>query len=104
MSATVVYYPDSYIELLTLLKDRVLSGRAAAFPRSNVQIGVSTNFNKICGCDLQVPLHPVLLMNPWPSMLLSVSGDMSADEVCLLLYWRSRCIPLPPACVVRHDL
>jgi hypothetical protein len=56
MSATVVYYPESYIELLTLLKDRVLSGRAASFPRSNVQIGISTNFNKICGCVLQVRL------------------------------------------------
>ena len=56
MSATVVYYPSSYIQLLTLLKDRVLSGQAAGFPRSNVQIGVSTNFNKICGCVLQVAL------------------------------------------------
>ena len=55
MSATVVYYPNSYIQLLSLLKDRVLrGGSAAAFPRSNIQVGVSTNFNKLCGCVLQV--------------------------------------------------
>lgn len=60
MSATVVYYPTSYIQLLGLLKDRVLSGSAASYPRSNIQIGVSTNFNKICGCVLQVRRTPFL--------------------------------------------
>lgn len=54
MSATVVYFPSSYIQLLDLLKDRVLRGSAAGFPRANIQVGVSTNFNKICGCVLQV--------------------------------------------------
>ncbi len=53
MSATVMYYPNSYIELLSLLKDRVLTGSAAAYPTSNIQVGVSTNFNKLCGCVLQ---------------------------------------------------
>ena len=56
MSATVVYYPNSYIQLLSLLKDRVLRGSAAAFSRSNIEVGVSTNFNKLCGCVLQARL------------------------------------------------
>ncbi len=78
MSATVVYYPESYIRLLTLLKDRVLSGRAAAFPRSNVQVGVSTNFNKICGCVLQVALPAA-----YPSTCLPVTDMMASSRLGL---------------------
>ena len=75
MSATVVYYPESYIQLLTLLKDRVLSGSAAAFPRANIQIGVSTNFNKICGCVLQVCIYQLSSFGhlDWPKLSCSSS-------------------------------
>lgn len=54
MSATVFYFPESYIELLTLLRQRVLRGAAASYSPANIQIGISTNFNKLCGCVLQV--------------------------------------------------
>lgn len=53
MSATVMYYPESYIQLLTLLKDRVLQSKPS-YNANNIQIGISTNFNKLCGCVLQV--------------------------------------------------
>ena len=53
MSATVVYYPESYTKLLTLLKERVLKKKPSYNP-DNIQIGLSTNFNKLCGCVLQV--------------------------------------------------
>ena len=83
MSATVVYFPSSYTQLLTLLKDRVLQN--TNFPRSNIQVGISTNFNKICGCVLQVricpfsspssmlPLfHQIWIL--WSNMLLILKG------------------------------
>ena len=52
MSATVVYYPNEYISLVKGLKARVAAGRPGV--ASNIHIGVSTNFDKICGCVLQV--------------------------------------------------
>lgn len=52
MSATVVYYPNEYISLIPTLKARVAAGRSSL--ASNVNVGISTNFDKICGCVLQV--------------------------------------------------
>ena len=52
MSATVVYYPNEYISLIPTLKARVTTGRGSG----SVNIGISTNFDKICGCVLQVLL------------------------------------------------
>ena len=50
MSATVFYFPGSYVKLIPDLKKRLASGQASA---SNIRIGVSTNFDKLCGCVLQ---------------------------------------------------
>ena len=50
MSATVFYYPGSYVKLIPDLKQRLATGQA---PASNIRIGVSTNFDKLCGCVLQ---------------------------------------------------
>lgn len=52
MGASVIFYPSSQRQLLTLLKDRVL--RSTTFPRSKIQVGVSMHFNTVCGCDLKV--------------------------------------------------
>ena len=50
MSATVFYYPGSYLRLVPQLRARLTSG---GVPSANVKIGVSTNFDKLCGCVLQ---------------------------------------------------
>jgi hypothetical protein len=53
MSATVFYFPQSYRTLMPLLRTRVLANKPPAWG-ANLQIGVSTNFDKLCGCVLQV--------------------------------------------------
>ena len=55
MSATVFYFPGSYVKLIPDLKQRLASGQASA---SNIRIGVSTNFDKLCGCVLQARPPP----------------------------------------------
>ena len=56
MSATVFYYPSSYVQIVDQLRSRVLAGKPASWA-NNIKIGTSTNFNKLCGCVLQVGLH-----------------------------------------------
>ena len=51
MSATVVYFPGSYVKLLPDLRQRLAAGQASS---GNIKLGVSTNFDKLCGCVLQV--------------------------------------------------
>lgn len=57
MSATVFYFPASYVRLLPVLRQRLTTGSVSA---SNVKLGVSTNFDKLCGCVLQVKSHSML--------------------------------------------
>jgi hypothetical protein len=52
MSATVFYFPGSYLRLIPQLRAHIAAG---SIPSSSVKIGVSTNFDKLCGCVLQVP-------------------------------------------------
>ena len=66
MSATVFYYPASYVQLIPDLKQRLATGQASA---SNIRIGVSTNFDKLCGCVLQAC-----------SLLLFLVGELSAGQ------------------------
>lgn len=53
MSATVFYFPGSYVKLLPVLRRRLAAGSVSS---SNIKLGVSTNFDKLCGCVLQVSL------------------------------------------------
>ncbi len=72
MSATIFYYPGSYVRLVPALRTRLTSG---GVPSANVKIGVSTNFDKLCGCVLQAScrctllhgLHPMMLIRTWPA-------------------------------------
>ena len=54
MSATVMYYPQNYTTLIPLLKNRIAKSNPGY--ASNINIGVSTNFDKLCGCVLQARL------------------------------------------------
>ena len=53
MSATVFYFPSSYVTLIDQLRSRVLRGKPSSWA-GNIRVGTSTNFNKLCGCVLQV--------------------------------------------------
>lgn len=70
MSATVFYSPGSYVKLLPVLRRRLSAGSVSS---SNIKLGVSTNFDKLCGCVLQVSpfVAPVLrAVNVTPLHLL----------------------------------
>jgi hypothetical protein len=50
MSATIVRHPSSYTAIIPRLKAALLAGREDAdLLRPNILVGVSTNFNKLCG-------------------------------------------------------
>ena len=53
MSATVMYYPEEYINLLPTMQARITAGRPSSYA-DNVRVGVSLNFDKLCACVLQV--------------------------------------------------
>ena len=49
MSAMVTHFPREHARLLPHVKSLILNGRDALADR--VRVGVSTNFNKLCGMD-----------------------------------------------------
>lgn len=55
MSATVMYFPQQYTDLLPGLRARITATRPSSYA-SNVRMGVSLNFDKLCACVLQVCL------------------------------------------------
>ena len=55
MSATVFYFPGSYLRLIPQLRARISAG---SIPSASVKLGVSTNFDKLCGCVLQARGSP----------------------------------------------
>ena len=69
MSATVMYYPQQYSSLLPGLRARITTGRPSSFA-SNVRVGVSLNFDKLCACVLQV----LLLCQCWGAVLRLVQS------------------------------
>ena len=84
MSATVVYYPNEYIGLINNLRARIVAGRPQSWA-NNINIGISTNFDKICGCVLQVRLAE------YSSFCASAAG-------WLLPHLAQRCLRAPVCC------
>eukprot|EP01024_Parvocaulis_polyphysoides_P038886 TRINITY_DN3511_c0_g2_i1.p1 TRINITY_DN3511_c0_g2~~TRINITY_DN3511_c0_g2_i1.p1 ORF type:complete len:548 (-),score=70.28 TRINITY_DN3511_c0_g2_i1:1419-2846(-) len=50
MGATIMYNPQSYIQLYHELQNRILSN--SSIDPHNLKIGLGFNFNKLCGCVL----------------------------------------------------
>ena len=84
MSATVFYFPGSYVKLLPDLRARLSKGQASS---GNIKLGVSTNFDKLCGCVLQVPDA---------RMLLQVALLILHDLVRIACEQRKRLLPQMP--------
>lgn len=57
MSATVMYYPQQYVELMEVMRQRLLQGRPDAWA-PNVKIGLQMNYNKLCACVTEDAIHP----------------------------------------------
>ena len=57
MSATVMYYPQQYVELMKVMRARLLEGRPDSWA-PNVKIGLQMNYNKLCACVTEDAIHP----------------------------------------------
>lgn len=57
MSATVMYYPQQYVELMEVMRQRLLRGRPDSWAL-NVKIGLQMNYNKLCACVTEDAIHP----------------------------------------------
>lgn len=57
MSATVMYYPQQYVELIDVMRGRLLAGRPDSWA-PNVKIGLQMNYNKLCACITEDAIHP----------------------------------------------
>jgi len=57
MSATVMYYPQKYVELMDVVRGRMLEGRPASWA-ANLKIGLQMNYNKLCACIEEDAIHP----------------------------------------------
>ena len=57
MSATVMYYPQQYVELMDVMRARLLEGRPDSWA-PNVKIGLQMNYNKLCACVTEDAIHP----------------------------------------------
>lgn len=80
MSATVFYYPESYVKLIPDLKQRLATGQASA---SNIRIGVSTNFDKLCGCVLQARPPPCQLSHGCSQPGSMLSTGAGGSQACM---------------------
>jgi hypothetical protein len=50
MGRTVYTYPTAWKTVTDQLRNRLLFSSGSQLQRPNVEIGISHNFNKICGC------------------------------------------------------
>lgn len=83
MSATVFYYPKSYLTLVPYIKNRVLAGKPASWA-SNIEVGLSTNLNKLCGCVLQDMVDPSRYVDEFPGAFEKVRGNFDLPAISAL--------------------
>ena len=83
MSATVFRHPRSWKSLVGTLKDRISAGRDAAF-KKNIQVGVSTNFNKLCGCVGLDIIDPSEYVRRYPELWDKVKDQFDLQEIAAL--------------------
>ncbi|KAK9785590.1 hypothetical protein WJX73_003263 [Symbiochloris irregularis] len=80
MSATVFYYPNSYIDIIPILRQRVLAGKPSSWS-SNIRIGTSTNFNKLCGCVLVNLVDPSEYLSLYPAAFAPLKSEFDLNAI-----------------------
>lgn len=83
MSATVFRHPSSWRSLIATIKDRVGKDRSTLF-KGHIQVGVSTNFNKLCGCVGLDIVDPQEFVSQYPVLWQKVQGEFDLNEVAAL--------------------
>ena len=80
MSATVFRHPESWRALIPQIKERLLAGRDEAF-RQNIQVGVSTNFNKLAGCVGLDIIDPAEYVRRYPVLWDAVKDQFNLPAI-----------------------
>lgn len=80
MSATVFRHPKSWRQLVGLIKERVGQARGPAI-QNNFKVGVSTNFNKLCGCVGLNIIKPTEFVEQYPILWEKVKGEFDLPEI-----------------------
>jgi len=83
MSATVFYHPRSYATLIPYVRNRVLAGKPAPWA-ANIEIGLSTNLNKLCGCVLQDMIDPSKYVDQFPGAFEAVKSQFDIPAITAL--------------------
>jgi hypothetical protein len=83
MSATVFRHPQSWRNLVGFIKERVGQTRGAP-AQNNFKVGVSTNFNKLCGCVGLDIVDPAELVAKFGSLWEKVKGEFDLNEIAAL--------------------
>ncbi|CAL8461829.1 g1360 [Coccomyxa elongata] len=81
MSATVFYFPGSYVKLLPVLRRRLSAGSVSS---SNIKLGVSTNFDKLCGCVLQDMVDPSQYLQQFPAAFAPLKSSFDLTSLSTL--------------------
>nr|QOL01152.1 putative extracellular protein CSOL_075 [Pseudococcomyxa simplex] len=81
MSATVFYFPASYVRLLPVLRRRLSAGSASS---GNIKLGVSTNFDKLCGCVLQDMVDPSQYLQQFPAAFAPLKSRFDLTSLSTL--------------------
>ena len=80
MSATVFYFPASYSTLVPYIRNRILAGKPAAWA-PHIEIGLSTNLNKLCGCVLQDLVDPSRYLTEFPAAFEAVKSRFDTAAI-----------------------
>ncbi len=83
MSVTVFRHPKAWRSLVRQLKDTLAQGRDDNF-RNNIQIGISTNFNKLSGVGIEI-IDPSEYVRRYPELWESVKHTFDLNEIHGLL-------------------
>lgn len=83
MSATIFRHPQSWESVASDIKKRFTTG-TPALAAHKVKIGVSTNFNKLCGCVGQEIIDPDEFMEKYPAAWAKVKHEFDLPAIASL--------------------
>ena len=79
MSVTVFKHPKSWRSLADQLRGRLAQGKDPSY-KSNIQIGVSTNFNKLSGVGIGI-IDPSQYVKNYPQLWETVKNQFDLTEI-----------------------
>ena len=81
MSATVMYYPQKYLEMMDVVRAALLEGRTPDWG-PNLKIGLQMNYNKLCACVDEDAIHPDFEASLAKAIALSLPDPPARPPTC----------------------